>query len=113
MLTAFPESSRKGKQTKYRGPGDESKMFSLQEIPAGVLSHYCLRTVFFSFSFPRVPQQKEQALRLVTIKPIFPKGKNNLTTKQIDTLEKYVVKIHSTGLRHKSEGASLCDQDFL
>lgn len=68
---------------------------------------------FFSFSFPRVPQQKEQALRLVTIKPIFPEGKNNLTTKQIDTLEKYVVKIHSTGLRHKSEGASLCDQDFL
>lgn len=70
-------------------------------------------TGFFSFSFPQVPQQKEQALRLVTIKPIFPKGKNNLTTKQIDTLEKYVVKIHSTGLRHKSEGASLCDQDFL
>lgn len=68
---------------------------------------------FFPFSFPRVPQQKEQALRLVTIKPIFPEGKNNLTTKQIDTLEKYVVKIHSTGLRHKSEGASLCDQDFL
>lgn len=67
--------------------------------------------LLFSFSFSTNTSTKITGF--VTIKPIFPKGEKNLTTKQIDTLEKYVVKIHSTALRYKCEGASLCDQEYF
>lgn len=50
----------------------------------------------FSFCFSTNTSTKRTSF--VTIKPVFPKGKIKLTKKQIDTLEKYVVKIHSTAL---------------
>lgn len=52
-------------------------------------------------------------MTVLTIKPTFPKEEEKLARKKIDTIEKYVVKIHSRDLRHKNEGASLCDQHFL
>lgn len=81
---------------------------------SGVLNlHYCLSTIFFLFPSPQVSWQKEQGLTVVTIKPTFPKEEEKLTRKYIYTIEKYVVKFHSRDLRHKIEGAPLCDQYFL
>lgn len=90
------------------------KCFPHNSSISGFLNlHYCL-CIIFSFSFSTsILAKKTHALTVVAIKPTLPKGEEKLTRKKPDSLEKYVVKIHSRDLRYNNEGASLCDQYFL
>lgn len=91
------------------------KCFAHNSSLLGVLNfHYCFCTIFFSFFFLQSILAKITGFDSCKNKTYLPKGeKKNLTSKKLATLEKYVVKIRSRHLRHRKEGASLCDRYFL